>query len=96
MIPFNIVPQTFPGYEKKRKNLNFVIIQCAKKRKYFISLFIYRLFFCFPFVSITYKKLLYKSANSPDIPEWLGYPLPQPDPLNTSTTFRVSELPDYN
>jgi len=31
MIPFNIVPQTFPGYEKKRKNLNFVIIQCAKK-----------------------------------------------------------------
>ena len=31
MIPFNIVSQTFPGYGKKRKNLNFVIIQCTKK-----------------------------------------------------------------
>ena len=26
MIPFSIVPQTFPRYEKQRKNLNFVII----------------------------------------------------------------------
>ena len=31
MILFNIVPQTFPGYGKKRKNLNFVIIHCTKK-----------------------------------------------------------------
>ena len=31
MIPFSIVPQTFPGYEKQIKNLNFVIIQCTKK-----------------------------------------------------------------
>ena len=37
MIPFSIVPQTFPGYEKQRKNLNFVIIQCTKKKIFYKS-----------------------------------------------------------
>ena len=37
MIPFNIVPQTFPGYGRKTKNLNFVIIQCTKKKIFYKS-----------------------------------------------------------
>ena len=40
MILFNIVPQTFSGYGKKRKNLNFVIIQCTKNEN-ILQVFLY-------------------------------------------------------
>ena len=56
MIPFNIVPQTFPGYGKKKKEYQFCDYSVHKKRKYFTSLFISSLELYRFFVSIDVKR----------------------------------------